>query len=276
MRGRIPLTILAPDGRPAAGANVTITDRDTSTAATIYTAETGAGTLSTTGAGVTGATGRLAGWLDRGGYEALVTGVAGADPTLEDFEVAPARDGAIDLEWLAAELAGTLSPPGVPVPLLTDTVPAGFIECDGSEFLNTDAPQQAAALGTTWGAAAAGHTKTPDLRGRALVGADLGAGRMATNNTVGATGGASTRGAGEIPVPNHNHDAPGNTADPRFVVAETASPVLVTAAGAGTTVIGAGGIDSFNITGPVGPNALPATLDVRQPYAVVRWILKAI
>ena len=89
----------------------------------------------------------------------------------------------------AVDSLGT--PPGTVVAFAGVTPPAGWLVCDGSEVSQTLYPRLFASVGATYGAAAAGQFRVPDLRGRAPVGLDAGANRVtaAGAQTLGAAGG---------------------------------------------------------------------------------------
>lgn len=103
MRTKNPITVLGPDGRPLAGAQVYTRDRGTGADATVFAAESGAG------AGVnpvlTGIDGRplSAQWCERGRYASTITPPVGVvlDPAVEPWESSPGATGAIDSGWYA-------------------------------------------------------------------------------------------------------------------------------------------------------------------------------
>lgn len=108
MRTEIPIVVVNSLGVPVNGAQVQINGR-VGGAATVYAFETGAATLLNPLA--TDAFGRVAGWVERGAYDAVISGT-GLQAYTEQFESVPARDGAIDTAWLAdsAVTAAKLAP----------------------------------------------------------------------------------------------------------------------------------------------------------------------
>jgi hypothetical protein len=96
MRTRVPLIALAPSGALLSGATVTITNRQTGTATTVYGSEFGGGVLPQPL--VTDVRGRVPGWVERGAYSALF--VSGTDTWSEDFESVPGRDKGVDSGWI--------------------------------------------------------------------------------------------------------------------------------------------------------------------------------
>jgi excisionase family DNA binding protein len=69
-----------------------------------------------------------------------------------------------------------LVPAGAIVAFGGQAPPAGWALCDGRELNRADYPALFAAIGTSWGAPTGWTFNLPDLRGRFLRGADLGAG----------------------------------------------------------------------------------------------------
>jgi microcystin-dependent protein len=83
-------------------------------------------------------------------------------------------------------------------------LPAGCLWCDGAEILIASYPDLYALIGATFGAAASGYFKLPDLRGQFPVIAGSRAGF--TTYAVGDSGGEETHTltAGEMPVHDHS------------------------------------------------------------------------
>ncbi len=70
----------------------------------------------------------------------------------------------------------SLIPSGAIVAWPTATLPAGWLECDGSSQLRTAFPELFAVIGTEYGFVSSLHFNLPDYRGRFLRGTDNGAG----------------------------------------------------------------------------------------------------
>lgn len=96
-RTEIPITVFNSAGAPVNGASVKLSFRASGADATWYPSETG-GTGSTT-ALVTDANGRVSGWIDRGSYNASITG-SGITSYTEAFESTPGGNASIDANWL--------------------------------------------------------------------------------------------------------------------------------------------------------------------------------
>lgn len=88
----------------------------------------------------------------------------------------------------------------------SEALPASgdWLECDGASLLIVDYPALYAVLGTTWGAAPAGHFRLPDLRGLALRGWDHGRG-MDPDAAL-RTGGDHVGSMQQDDVGPHKHD----------------------------------------------------------------------
>lgn len=93
-------------------------------------------------------------------------------------------------------------PIGLILPFGSDTVPDGYLPCDGSGFSTTDYPELFSVIGYSFGGSS-GTFNTPNLINRVPVG-DSGF------YTIGDTGGLRevTLTTGEIPSHNHIADAP--------------------------------------------------------------------
>lgn len=105
-----------------------------------------------------------------------------------------------DVSWPAHSHPGLGRVVGEVIDYAGATPPSGWLVCDGSEVATADYPALAAVLGTSFGAAAAGKVRLPDLRGRSSVGTG-----GATAGNLGETAGAATHGHTGNPLPNHDH-----------------------------------------------------------------------
>jgi len=110
-RTLLPIIVLDPaTGNAISGATVTVTYRDTGSAASVYASESGGSNLGNTL--TTNSNGRVgARWVERGAYNLVVSGT-GITTYTEAFDAAPAGDGTVDSSWIGssavdtAELAG--------------------------------------------------------------------------------------------------------------------------------------------------------------------------
>ena len=83
-------------------------------------------------------------------------------------------------------------------------IPDGWQECDGANLKNDDNTTDAYILNTT--SSSAQTMRTPDLRGRTIIGSGTGTGLTA--RTVGQTGGAETHQLTIEEMPPHGHVIP--------------------------------------------------------------------
>lgn len=95
MRQEIPLIVLGADGRPYAGASVTVRTSPGGADATVFQARTGGAT--SPNPLTSDAQGRVSGWLERGDYAATISSVAGLGPWVEEFPIGSQNDGHIEL-----------------------------------------------------------------------------------------------------------------------------------------------------------------------------------
>lgn len=103
----------------------------------------------------------------------------------------------------AANSSGTVSP------YAGETLPAGWLLCDGSAVARTSYPNLFSAIGVTWGVGDGVNTfNLPNLSARFLIGTD-----GISSFDLGDTGGASTVSLATANLPSHNHAVtdPGHT-----------------------------------------------------------------
>lgn len=138
-----------------------------------------------------------------------------------------------------------------------ETVPNGWLECDGSPISRTDYPALFNAIGTLWGIGDGSTTfNLPNFNGRVPVGFNSG---DTIFNTVGKTGGNKN-----AIVPYHNHNLGAYKYGSNYCAGGNRSGMGQNAA-ATTTV-------TTSYAGSSG-NATNANL---QPYAVVKYIICAV
>jgi len=97
----------------------------------------------------------------------------------------------------AIPVGGVVQWPGT---IGTDTVPAGYLYCDGSEQATATYPALSSFCGTKFGSAASGNFKLPDYRGRTMFGVD---GTLTT--LVGQNIGADSVTLSISQMPAHDH-----------------------------------------------------------------------
>lgn len=85
----------------------------------------------------------------------------------------------------------------------SQALPFGTLLCDGSTLLISQYPKLFAKLGTLFGGDGTTNFQLPDYRGRAIMGAGLGAG-LSTTRVHGQSLGAETAVAGVVPTHGHS------------------------------------------------------------------------
>ncbi|MBX2831277.1 MAG: tail fiber protein [Rhodospirillales bacterium] len=113
-------------------------------------------------------------------------------------------------EFDAAQIAGLQVPIASIHAFATQTVPDGYLICDGSAISRTEYTELFGALGTVWGAGDGTSTfNIPDLRGEFMRGFDAGRGvddgrvfgtqqEFAIENITGRFGGSALRGGNDV------------------------------------------------------------------------------
>lgn len=98
-RVQVPITVLDTTGAPISGASVRVQFRAGGADATLYSGESGGST--TTNPTSTDSVGRVQAWVDRGAYNAVISGT-GFTTYTQPFDAAPAADSSVDNLWIPA------------------------------------------------------------------------------------------------------------------------------------------------------------------------------
>lgn len=116
----------------------------------------------------------------------------------------PAQAAALMSQMYDDYLESSVCMIGMIIPYATSSAPNGTLPCDGSTFDRADYPQLYAALDSIF-IVDGDHFTTPDLRGRAVIGAGQGSGL--TDRPVGATGGEESHvlTVGELAAHSHTN-----------------------------------------------------------------------
>ena len=143
-------------------------------------------------------------------YKDASTGVGGLGPSQSQTYVDGTKLMGQQYGHAAKEIADLVTtdpiiPIGVVNPFAGGTAPSGWLLCNGAEVSQATYPTLYALILATWGSAASGKFKLPDLRGRVITGADGGAGRLTSDNTLGDDGGAEGVDLAIANIPSHNH-----------------------------------------------------------------------
>lgn len=170
-------------------------------------------------------------------------------------------------ELMTNAMIGTIQP------VATDTMPSGMLECDGTTYNRVDYPDLYAALASPF-IVDADHFITPDLRGRAIIGAGAGAGL--STYAAGDTGGEEAHQLTTAELASHAHSVNdlGHvhteiTATPTVITIGAGAPAPSALPGIGVTGNSPTGI-SLNNTGSDTPH------ENRQPYMALRYGIWAI
>ena len=124
--------------------------------------------------------------------------------------------GADAVREIAFYGAGSGMPIGTVIMHAGASVPAGFLECDGSSLVRADYPGLFAVIGTAHGAPSVNNFNLPDLRGRFPRGYDHGAGNDpdAASRTAANSGGSTGDNVGSYQadeLKSHTHTESGAT-----------------------------------------------------------------
>lgn len=107
---------------------------------------------------------------------------------------------------------GDTLPIGAILPFSSDTVPNGWLLCDGSSFSATSYPELFDVIGVTYGWDDDRNPKLPDLRGRVAVGKkDATSADDTEFSSLGNTGGEKTHTLTVDEMPSHSHPLNGST-----------------------------------------------------------------
>lgn len=171
----------------------------------------------------------------------------------------------------------------------TLAIPAGWLECNGSQVSQATYPELYAQLQSTWGPAGGGLFYLPEGRGRAIIGAGTGPGltnrgqgdftigseNLQTHSHTGTTGAGSAHSHG-VSDPGHAHgtyvvDVVGATIFPNVGSAASTQPAGPTQNATTGISINAESAHTHNFTsGSTGTG----NAQNMQPSAVMTWIIK--
>lgn len=242
------------------------------TLASLFSAETGAGTP---GNPFNATTGEINFWAAPGSYDIKIEDTGSpakfatriirwdAMPADEGVAGTMITDNAIDLTKIAASLSQLLMPPGLVLPYGGAAAPTGFLLCDGAAVLRSTYAALFTAIGTTFGPGDGSTTfNVPDLRGRVPMGVDGTAGRISsTPDTLGTNGGEERHTMTLTELVSHVH--------PLSTVFNPAGTNIDNKQASEATP---GNSTTMNTAAPTGANATP--FNVVQPYQVTQYVVK--
>ena len=168
-----------------------------------------------------------------------------------------------DVEWIdnIGQGGGDTLPIGAILPFSSDTIPNGWLLCDGRAVSRTKYAELFKAIGTKHGSGDGSTTfNLPNQKGRTLVGKDS---SDTDFNTLGKTGGEKTHTLTKEEMPTHEHDVIGsintNSGGNRYYIIQQTGISDTQRGTIGTTVEAGGGQAHNNL----------------QPYLVTNFIIKA-
>ena len=152
-----------------------------------------------------------------------------------------------------------------------DTVPYGWLLCDGSEVSKTEYPYLYASIGDLWGVPnSSSNFKLPNLAGNVPVGYNS---ADANFDTVGKTGGEKTHKLTTTEMPSHSHSGNGWTFSVYKGTRSSESVGAISGSGFLMTQVKEGG--SWSGYGSVPAAGGGHAHNNLQPYAVVKYIICA-
>lgn len=188
------------------------------------------------------------------------------------------RDGVndIDLANLSSTLTQYVAQAGDLKATARSSAPTGWLLCDGSAVSRTTYAALFSAIGTTYGTGDGSTTfNVPDLRGRVPMGVDGAAGRIASNDALGQSGGSQTHTLTEAELPTHSHpgyNGYGFVMDEGGSATHFADPVPGAVGNYNWNPPGSSPFpDEPTTTGDTGSSSAHNNL---QPYQVVNWVIK--
>jgi len=165
--------------------------------------------------------------------------------------------------------AGFSLPTGAILPYCAAAAPTGFVLCDGASLLRASYAALFAVIGTTYGSVDGTHFNVPDCQGMSLYGKDT----AGTYQNMAATGGAETTDsshthalgtAGGAQIYFNGAAIDYGATGPAFSYLDRVDVGLNAATGTGNSTALCGATDT----------GASATLDVKNPFLVVQYILK--
>lgn len=170
-------------------------------------------------------------------------------------------------------------PAGMIMPFAGAIAPNNWLLCDGSEHSLSTYATLFAIIGITYGAAAPGKFRVPDLRGRFPLGKDNMGGTSANNvadpiaDQLGGFAGDDTKTLAVANLPQHTHDLRGPSGTQYYATLDGAIPAGDTTSisidAPDATLLGAG----LPNAGNVASGSIGQALDVMNPYLTLNYCI---
>lgn len=224
--------------RPVVGASVTITNRVSEAAVTVYGTEKEPGAIVPT----TDSNGRINGWVEEGAYTIKVTGgkpfIAATTYNWDALSGRGIENGRIGLESVWKDdlrkdenhndinsVLEFLLPTGAHLDFYGEVAPAGFLLEDGKEYDTTEYNRLFKVIGYKFGGAGSKFA-VPDSRGRTHIGAGSGPGLSV--RTIGEKSGTETVAltVGQLASHSHTQTSVGGSANVSGSVSGTLSGTI--------------------------------------------------
>ena len=204
-----------------------------------------------------------------GVWEFGYTPTSGGDSLQTASDVSTTVDAAVG--------AASVVPTGAVFQWPVASIPAGYLECDGSQVSQATYANLHALLGTTYGPELSGNFTLPNFEGRVPLG-------ESATYTLANTGG-STSEVISVPLKEHSHDTVVVSATETSTLLSASNPLLRSRADTnipgdnykytlGGAPVGSG-TQTAGTTDTVGDDASPTlTASHMQPYLVTKFIIK--
>jgi microcystin-dependent protein len=154
-------------------------------------------------------------------------------------------------------------PVGTVISYTNETLPSGWLKCDGSELLRSNYPDLFSVLGTKYGGSATTF-KLPDMRSRTIIGSGQ-------NRSIGDTGGSETHTLTIDEIPAHSHRVFNSQSTSALEYSATnKKDILIGDRGGQYEQTNADNTNYIESTGGTQPHS------IMPPFIVCNYIIKAI
>lgn len=205
--------------------------------------------------------------------------------TITGVDTASYQAGSITLQALAQSLVNLLIPPGEVRGFAGPNLPAGWLACDGTHYLQSQYPNLFAAIGGYWGSGGTGASAwfaVPDLRGRSILGYVNSPVGGITTRAFATLGGEENHTLSVAELASHAHSDSGHThSDSGHTHGVGVSAQTIAASGTsgavwvgGNTQTGAGYAAIQPSSANIQPNGGNGAHNNMQPFSVLFYMIK--